>query len=240
MSELELALTRIGRDLNYPETPDLAGAVRRGLAEGRRPRPAWLQRRTLVIALAVVAVAAAAVMAVPQARSEILDWLGIGGVTIRYVEELPEAPKATEELGLGEGVSLREARERVPYRVRFPALRDLRDPGVFVREEAHQVSFLYGSEENPKLLITQADARGAMQKVLGSGTDIDFVSVRGAMGVWLSGAEHALHYRSPEGAFEPVRLAGNVLVWETLDGVTLRVEGDIPKQEALRIARSLR
>ena len=36
MSELELALTRLGREVEYPETPDLTGVVRRRLAEGRR------------------------------------------------------------------------------------------------------------------------------------------------------------------------------------------------------------
>ena len=98
----------LGGELDYPQTPDLSGRVRQRLAEGRRPRT-W--RRPLVIALAALLVAVAAVMAVPQARSEILDWFGVGGVTIRYVDELPPVEKQQADLQLGERMSLEEARD---------------------------------------------------------------------------------------------------------------------------------
>jgi hypothetical protein len=116
MSELELALTRIGRELDYPDTPELVAPVRQRLAEARRPI-SW--RRPLVIALAALVVAVAAVMAVPQARSAILDWLGIGSVTVRYVDELPKLER-TGDLGLGEEMSLSEARERASFPIKVP------------------------------------------------------------------------------------------------------------------------
>jgi hypothetical protein len=243
MPELEQALRSLGGTLDYPAEPELSGAVRRRLAEGERPRPGFLRRRTLVIALAVLAVAIGAVMVVPQARSTVLEWFGIGNVTIRYVDELPPAGRATEDLGLGERVSLGEARERAGFPVEVPTIENLDDPPkVYWRENARQVGFLYGSEDNPKLLITQAGVGGAVNKLLGVGTEVEPVSIEaGVLGAWLSGDKHGLFYPGVEQeGEEPFRLVGNALVYETVDRVTVRIEAEIPKAEALRIARSMR
>jgi hypothetical protein len=238
MSELELALTQIGRELDYPETPDLTGAVRRRLAEPSRAR-SW--RRPLIVALAVVAVAVGAVMAVPQARSEILDWLGIGAVNIRQVEGLPSVELATGDLGVGEKVGLEDARRRVNFAVRVPTLRRYADPEVYYGEPlpGGQVSFVYGSPDKPQLLITQVAAIGALQKLVGSATRVEMVSTDDAHGVWIEGERHALFYPGASRE-EPFRLVGNTLVLERTDGVTVRIEADISKEEALRIARSMR
>jgi hypothetical protein len=239
MTELERALLAVGRNLEVPVAPDLTGAVRARLAEGRRP--SLFSRRALVVALAVLAVAVGAVLAVPQARSTIRDWLGIGNVTIRYVEDLPPVEQATAGLELGERMSLEEARERAGFRVRVPAIEGLDvPPKVYYNRESSQVAFLYGSEEKPKLLITQADARGAIEKLVNLNvTERELVVVEpGYAGVWLYGEKHAIFYPSTDHE-EPFRLVGNALVFE-IDGVTLRIEAEISKAEALRIARSLR
>jgi hypothetical protein len=239
MTELERALLTVGRNLEVPAAPDLTGAVRARLAEGRRP--SLFSRRALVVTLAVLAVAVGAVLAVPQARSTIKDWLGIGNVTIRYVEELPPVEQATDDLGLGEQMSLEEARERAGFRVRVPTVDGLDDPPkVYYNESSSQVAFLYGSEEKPKLLITQADARGAIEKIVNLNvTERELVVVEpGYAGIWLYGEKHAIFYPSTEHE-EPFRLVGNALVYE-IDGVTIRIEAELSKDEALRIARSMR
>jgi hypothetical protein len=240
MPELERALRSVGRNLDYPAAPDLSGPVRRRLEQGERPRQP-LQRRTLVVALAVLAVAVGAVMAVPQARSTILDWFGIGGVTIRYVEELPPVDKATEDLGLGERVSLGEARRSAGFPILVPKIEKLdRPPRVYHRPEARQVAFLYGSEEKPKLLITQAGVGGAIEKLVGMATEVESVAIGdGKFGVWLSGDKHAMFYPGVEEE-EPFRLVGNALVFESETGITVRIEAEISKEEAIRIARSMR
>lgn len=240
MPELERALRVVGGNLDFPATPDLTGGVRRRLAEGERP--SRFRRRTLVIALAVLAVAAGAVLVVPQARSTVLDWLGIGNVTIRYVEELPSVDSATGDLGLGERVSLDEAEERARFHVMVPTVDDLDDPPkVYFREADRQVGFLYGSEDDPKLLITQAGVGGALTKLVNlNATDTELVTVQaGDAGVWLSGEKHGLFYPGAEHE-EPFRLVGNALVYETSNGVTVRIEAEVSKDEALRIARSMR
>jgi hypothetical protein len=241
MPELERALRSVGRNLDYPATPDLSGAVRRRLAEEDRPRQPLLRRHTLVVAVAVLAVAVGAVMAVPQARSTILDWLGVGGVTIRYVEELPPVDKATGDLGLGERVGLGEARMRAGFPILIPRIENLdRPPRVYYRPEARQLAFLYGSEEKPKLLITQAGVGGAIEKLATMGTDVERVTIgEGMFGVWLSGDKHAIFYPGV-GEEEPFRLVGNALVFESGTGLTVRIEAEISKEEAIRIARSMR
>jgi hypothetical protein len=234
MSELELALTRLGRELDYPETPDLTGVVRRRLAEARPPR-AW--RRPVVIALAALLVVVAAVMAVPQARSEILDWLGIGSVTIRHVDDLPKVEKTTPDLELGSRSTLREARARVPFSVQLPTIQGFGDPQVYFRSGAGQVSFLYGSTEEPRLLISQLLSAGAIDKLVGGGTTVETLSIGDARAVWLEGAGHVLYI--PGLGEEPQRLAGNTLIVQRADNVTVRIEADVSKDEAVEIFRSM-
>ena len=111
MPELDSVLRVLGRHIEFPPTPELSPAVRRRL--GERPR-SW--RRPVAIAFAVVAVALAAVLAVPPARTAILEWLGIRGVRIVHVDKLPPAP-AVGNLRLGRQVTLAEARRRAPWLV---------------------------------------------------------------------------------------------------------------------------
>jgi hypothetical protein len=235
MSELELALTNLGRELDYPETPDLTGTVRRRLAEGRRPL-VW--RRPLVIVLAALLVVVGAAMAVPQARSQILDWLGIGSVTVRFVDELPKTEKTQEDLRLGRRVSLEEAREQAGFAVRVPTLEGFDDPAVY-KGDVGQVSLLYGSEDEPQLLITQIIGYGALEKLLqDTDTTVEMVRVGRAEGAWLEGGEHVLFF--PSVGPESQRLVGNTLLLQRADGVTVRIEADISKEEAVRIFRSMR
>jgi hypothetical protein len=64
--------------------------------------------------------------------------------------------------------------------------------------------------------------------------------VRGAPGLWLEGA-HAVVFRDAQGIVrdEELRLAGNVLLWER-DGITYRLEGQIERDDAVRLAEALR
>ncbi len=102
MAELDVALRELGREIEFPPTPDIASAVRGRLERPRR----W--RRPVAIALAVLAVAVGAVLAVPPARTAVLDWLGLSSVRIVRVDELPPTP-AVERLELGRQVSLEQA-----------------------------------------------------------------------------------------------------------------------------------
>ena len=91
MNGLERELAALSAAVEWPDAPDLAPTVAGRLAEPL-PRASRLARRPLAIAVAVVLAAVLAVLAVPPARTAILDWLGVGGARIVRVDELPRAP----------------------------------------------------------------------------------------------------------------------------------------------------
>ena len=99
MNELERRLTVLGAEIAFPPEPDVAGPVVGRLAErARRPFP-W---RRVALALAVLAVAVGAAFAVPQARTTILRWFHLRGVTVERVETLPPAVERSKAGGLGD------------------------------------------------------------------------------------------------------------------------------------------
>ena len=79
MTELEQALLALGREVEFPAEPDLATTV--GARLRGRPR----RVRRLVVALAGAIVAFGIAMAVPQARSAILDFFHIGACCFAHV-----------------------------------------------------------------------------------------------------------------------------------------------------------
>lgn len=245
MPDLELELRQLGAEIAYPPVPDVAGAVRRRL-EGRPARRfAWRpNRRALALAVAVLAVGLAGVMAVPQARTSILEWLGIRGVEIEQVEELPEIP-AAGDLGLGERLPLDIVEQLTGRRVLLPQLEGFGEPDeVYInRDQAGMpVSLIYGSGRQIRLLVTQwTGARILIEKTVAPETTAEPVVVNGGRGVWIEGALHGFMLRDEFGnpIPETVRLARNTLLWERGD-VSLRLEGALSKEEALRIARSFR
>jgi hypothetical protein len=239
MPDLERALVDVGRGLAWPETPALAPEVRARLAAGRRRRFAVPERRMLALVFAVLAVAVGAVMAVPQTRAAILEFFGLRGVTIQRVEELPTVPKRSE-LGLGAPVELDEI--GVPWKIVVPE--ELGEPdAVYYRPNppGGMVSFVYGEPERPRAIFTQFQATvdDAVFKKLSAVTKVEGVLIDGERGFWLSGAPHVFLYLDRAGNVreETVRLVGNVLLWER-GSLTLRLEADVSRAEALAIARS--
>jgi hypothetical protein len=244
MSELELALVDLGHHIEYPAAPELAPRVRERLSEGRVPRFAAGGRRGLLIALAVLAVAIGAVMAVPQTRAAILEFFHLRGVTIQRVEALPTVPinEDFDELFLGQQVTLDEARERADFDVVVPEA--LGEPDAVYYQTSPpggMVSFVYGTLEEPRALFTQFSAAvdDVIFKKVAATTRIEQVEVDGEPGFFLSGDPHDFAYVDRTGTFrqELVRLAGTTLLWER-GSLTLRLEAEVSKAEALKIARS--
>ena len=241
MSELELELRDLGAALAFPETPPLATRVRARLVADAPRRRFRLDRRAVAIAVAVFAVAIAGVLAVPPARTAILEWLGIRGVELEFVDELPDVA-VTPELDLGERTTLEQARRRASFRVRGPG--GLGDPSlVYFREPpaGGQVAFLYGTCGRVRLLVTQfvGDYEPFVHKFVDGGATVEQVEVDGARGIWIDGL-HFVAYEDEAGRVreEPVRLADNVLLWRK-DGVTFRLEAQVTKERAVEIAESL-
>ena len=239
MAELELELRRLGTEVAWPETPDLASAVRRRI---EAPPERRFRRRTLTIALAILVVGVGAVLAVPPARTAILDWLGFGGVEIRRVAELPQVP-SEGRLVLGERVSLERARALSEHPVLVPEEAGFEQPNaVYVDPFApgRPVALVYGPLGRPRLLVLQFRAAPLIEKALLGETRVEQVTVDGARGLWIEGPRHEFFYRTleREAMRDTQRLAGNTLLWMR-GPLTLRIEGELSKAEAIRIAESM-
>jgi hypothetical protein len=230
MAELETALRQLGRQVAFPPTPELGPAIR-----GRLERPPRFWSRPVAIALAVVVVAAvAAAFAVPQSRSAILDWLGLRHVSVVRVDKLPAVP-ASRGLDLGQRVTLDEAKRRAPWLL----VPDSDPDSVWLNESipGGKVSLVWGTPSHVRLLLTELSGRAYIEKIIDGDTQVERVKI-GNAGVWFQG-EHVVMFQDRDGRFHEThaRLARNTLVWQQ-GGVTLRLEGGLTKDQALRIART--
>jgi hypothetical protein len=230
MAELETALRQLGSEVAFPPTPDLAPAIR-----GQLDRPRFRHRRVAIALVSAVVVAIGAAFAVPQARTAILDWLGLRNVSVVRVEKLPAVP-AHGNLDLGQRVTLDAAKRRAPWLL----VPDGTPDSVWVNESlpGGKVSLLWGTPSNIRLLLTEFTGRTYVEKVIQGDTQVERVKI-GSAGVWFQGP-HVVMFQDRDGRFREshARLARNTLVWQMGD-VTLRLEGGLTRDEALRIARTV-
>ena len=270
LPELEQALADLAAALEFPPTPDLAAAVGARLEEAPVPAPArarrrpWLiglsgWRRLAVAGLVAVLLAAAVLVASPGTREAVARRLGLRGVGVELGGPPPPTvttrPGERLDLGLGQRVTLEEARRRVGFPVLVPGAAGFRQPAaVFVNENTPpggRVDLVYrarpGLPASPftdvGLLVTELRGRPTpdfIKKVARAGL-VEEVTVDGQPGYWFSGEPHFFTYLDATGQFrdEQTRLAGNTLIWQRGD-LTLRIEGQIGRQEALALARSMR
>jgi hypothetical protein len=250
MTELERSLRLLGDAVAFPDAPDVSEAVQRRL-EGLRPERRRPRRRTLVLAFALVALALGAAMAVPPARTAILEFFGLRGATVQRVDSLPTVPTQPEtpapgsELLLGEPVPVEDARPRV-------SSLGLPDAAYLAEEDyGRRLTLVYGPGDGvPRsqytgvgILVTVFD--GAidtryLDKMVDADTVVEQLTVDGNRALWLEGGPHFVVFRTENGQIgEDVgRLAGNTLLLEH-DGMLVRIEGQIDRARAIEIAESL-
>jgi hypothetical protein len=215
-------------------------------------RPAW--KPVAVAAALVLALLAGSLVAFPSVRETVADWLGVRGIGITVVPTLSPIPTSYRSLLIGRPASLEEARAAVAWPVLVPEDPLLGPPDEVYLDLAHRdgaVSLVWGarpglpaaSTTGAGLLLTEF--RGSIserffQKFVGPGTTIERVHVGDRIGYWISGAPHEVVVLDPSGEpiLDTIRLAGNVLMWE--DGeLTLRLESELGKDDALRVAATV-
>jgi hypothetical protein len=146
--------------------------------------------------------------------------------------------------GYGERISLREARDRVAYELLLPGAPGLGDPDeVYAGEPPNGkvVTLVYSArpglpplgDTGIGLFLTELPG-GIESAYLPEGTSLETVQVGGERGYW---APAGRGVPSPVG--QTGRLGGSVLLWER-EGVALRLQADVSKREAIRIAESVR
>jgi len=262
---IERRLERAARAFPYPATPSLVDALRnpqrpkRGIAKSRRP---------LLAALAAVVVLAALLLAVPGVRAAVRSWI-VGVIEIIPSAPVASAspaptraastparsatattPTPTVESdalrGLVGPTSLQDARRRFPSPIRLPSYpAELGAPDrVYLQNLNGSATILVWLDpENPSrvrlsLHLLSSPAFGSKTNV--PPENARETSVGGRRALWID-APHLLEVYNDRGSRDLVlrRLVeGNVLIWEQ-DGVTYRLETELPLEEAIRIAESL-
>jgi hypothetical protein len=247
VSDLDLERELRALRLEWPETPDVSGAVAARLPAQRPRRGRWLEWPAWRVAVALGAVLVAVVMAVPPARSAVLDLLGFGSVRIERAE--PPPSDFASDLTLGEPVPLAAARRRAGFPVLVPAAAG-RPDAVYFDAYPPRVDLVYRprpglpGSNGVGLLVTEfrATVTPLIEKTIGSATSIERLTVNGDPAFFITGANHGFAYIAEDNnaRFETQRLAGPTLLVERADGILLRLEGEFTREEAARIAESAR
>ena len=253
MSDLERQLTQLGRELDWPPTPDLIPALRQHIAPQpvRRRRPIF--RRSLAIAIAALLLLAGGVVAaVPSVRDAVLEFFGLQGATVEQREELPPPPQPAP-LRLGERTTLDGARGSLGFDPLIPAAVGEPD-SVFVKREVPGGSIALAYRPTDDLPEARSTGLGLLVeefrgdlapeyfgKTAGQATRIERLRVDGDRAVWLEGAPHFFFYRAPNEPFREknLRIAQNVLLLER-GRLLVRLEGAFDLDKAVELARSLR
>ncbi|HVL96069.1 MAG TPA: hypothetical protein VM266_09435 [Solirubrobacteraceae bacterium] len=251
MADLERDLRELR--VEWPATPDLAAAVR-GRLPARPPRRSW--RPALVRAGVALLVLLGGALAVPPARSAILELLGLDGVRIERRQPQAPPPPASPPplgagLGLGRAVTPEEAAGRAGFAAAPPRGLGRPDATYFAPDPpGGMVSYVYrprpglprARETGAGLVVTQFEATVSpvIAKTAGSGTGVERITVDGQPGYWLAGAPHGFTFLDREGSPRSAgRLAARTLLLER-DRVLVRLEGDMSRRRAIAIARTIR
>lgn len=244
---LELKLTRVAASLAYPPTPRLRGRVLAAIAAAEptnaRRRPAFA---FAAIAAAVALFAAMLAVSFPGSRSAIADFFGVEG---SKVERLPTPPSGLTPTPFpppadlppaARSVSLSEMAQTLGF---APALPD----GYGVPDTVYIIE--YGGEpvailRYPEFDLWQTKLRGEAafgKGVPASGRIEEFDLRPGVPARWISGGPHIVWFMLPDGSTleESVRtVERNTLIFST-GRAFYRIETDLPRLDALRIAETL-
>ena len=251
-------LRQWSREFPYPPTPDIAGSPAWNLGgetrprRGLRPQVIWAAALLLLLSM----------LAVPVVHAQVLEFLQIGGIRIFLGDPTttPETPP-TEISGRAIGTAtpfpaaavypsidnltgetrLEAARRELDFSFQLPTYPA--DVGVPDR------IFLQSLGGPAVLLIwldpVQPERIRLNLLILGPGTFaqkgapsvIAETSVNGQPAIWTEGP-HFLQLGDITYQTVTLVVRGNILIWEQ-DGLTYRLETDLPLAEAVKIAESL-
>jgi hypothetical protein len=236
MPDIERELRELAATVVVPEPPDVRAAVRARI-ETPSPRPARPVRLRWAAAV-IAALLAATLIASPEARAAVAHVFRFAGVDVQWGSNADDAPVVPESpLPGAEPTDLTAARAQAEFEVSVPTR--LGDPDrVIVADDARVVSLLYNRSGRP---IRLDEFDGRLEPIFVKTVDVMAVPtpLKGGPAWWLPGP-HTVRYVDRDGVVrdETARLAASTLIWES-DGVSFRLEGNIDRAEAIRIADSL-
>src|SRR6266550_7235103 len=256
-TDLERTLSDIGTRLDGPQR-DMWPAVRARIAD-RRAQPWWsrlgLDRRAFAPTAATLAVILVAVFLLTPSFADALGHLlNIPGLQIYKVPQTPTArPNASAPTFAGQRVATAAEASRIAgFAVQMPTA--LGEPSaIYVETAPVRVTIVYASVKGIPLspqagvsaIVVEFKGRldaPILGKATGPGTTLDAVPLStGTAAYWLAGQPHQFFYFDSAGNLQPdtLRLAGNTRLWDA-GGITYRLEAQVTRDEAVRIASSFR
>lgn len=247
--QLERELTELGRRLEVPSAPDLTYAVREALAGDTVPGSVLVGRRVPLLqrllfhrptqAAAGVCLTLVAVLAgTPQGRAAVTDVLEFAGIELRTSPAPAPVPPIGSPLPGQEVTPLDQARDAMDFRIYVPAA--LGEPDTVTVADGRIVSLLYEARPGRSAILIDQFA-GSVTPVFQKYVDgpAEPVSIGEHEGFWID-EPHPLLYikRDGEPGEEAARMAEQTLIWQ-MNGTALRMEGDLTRDEALEIARTM-
>lgn len=242
----EFRVLETARTLDYPPTPNLAGAFQRGAHAVRRPPPRW------AYALAIVLVVLIALLSVPEVRARILEFFRIGAIQIELPTAEPIRGTPTSEnleqygdlipiSNLSGETTLANARKMVDFPVPLPTYpSNLGDPDhIYIQSIESGADFIVlawiDAENAEKVEIALYVIGPGISITKGPVDEIQATLVDGHPAAYIRGMHYLQVDRMPDYG---VLVQAPALIWEA-DGITYRIEADIPLRELIRIAESL-
>jgi hypothetical protein len=244
--ELGTALSSVGLDLAWPEPDDLSGRVLARVQAGP-PRVVRLplSRRTRI---ALIAAAVTLLLAGAAVAAKLV--IDLGAVVIRVPQGTGGLPSPSPP-SFGTPMSLEEAEDLLGSEVAYPA--ELGEPdrvwadrvitqaGTVVRvslawRPTPGLPAIEGSRFGAVLMRFRGNLEIASKDVYQDTGTLEPAWVGDTEAFWATGS-HLLKLLTSDGVVY-VRVDGNVLLWR--EGTqTLRLETDLPKREAERLAASI-
>lgn len=243
------ALASVSADLAWPSTPEIEVSVARAIHDRERaprlPVPRLRlrsRRRTIAIVVAVILLLAATAVAAKL----VID---IGAVSVKVLPGQPTGLPTAVASGpaLGHAESLDQAEAETGFVAVVPtALGPPDRVWVDMTSEGRRIVLAWrATDDLPSvdglpwgaiLYEFKGQIQQASKTLFAEGDTFGNARVSGRAGFWITGP-HELDLITGEGTFARFRVTGNVLVWRGA-GLTLRLETELSKTQAVRIAQS--
>ena len=231
----------MSEQMEYPPTPDLAAGFWERLAEAEeRRRLAWRPLAALGAAsLAIVVLLVAAVAPAREAAADLFDRINIFEVDEDAFESITrdivgeDVTLAEAEVRLGQEIALPDRQEGIQNSITRVVYRDFRGT------PAALVAISFEPDEGAPFVLFATNTQAG--KGLGPLASAERVAEMNEA-YWLEGLRIVELQEEGGGPIEESQRVtdANTLIWVHEDGYVYRIEGEMDRDQAIEIARSVR
>jgi hypothetical protein len=251
----EARAAQTAKGLAFPPTPNLAGQLgaRRiaALVQSHRERRAQQVRRLTFAAIVLIGLSLA-LLSVPSVQAALVRLLRLGSVTIVLVPtpmptltpttpSTPPPPPLSSVLDLSGETTLAQARASVSFSITLPTYpANLGPPdAMFVQDLGDEtVMLVWRDSTSPNRVRLALQLLGPNAFVFKmQPRKVADARVNGQPALWAVG-EYMLRTRIGDPELRRL-ITGSVLIWKE-GNITYRLETDLPMEDAVKIAESLR